>query len=307
MARGRIVVVGSCNMDLCIVSERLPEPGETILGGDFHTSPGGKGANQAVAAARAGSAVDFVGCLGEDMFGNELIANLRKERVSVDFTVRERKIRTGVALIMVDSKGENMISVAPGANAALTTAVIERARLRTRDADFCLVQMEISPDAVRHAVDMAYRENTRVMLNAAPAPSEPLREEILRQVEVLVVNTGEAETLSGVQITDDTAADEAARTLQRLGARNVVITMGSKGSLVCGDECVFVPAREVEVVDTVGAGDAFCGGLVTLLAEGETLVESARFATAAAALACTKIGAQASLPARTDIESLWRT
>jgi len=294
-------------MDLCIVSERLPEPGETILGGDFHTSPGGKGANQAVAAARAGSAVDFVGCLGEDMFGNELIANLRKERVSVDFTVRERKIRTGVALIMVDSKGENMISVAPGANAALTTAVIERARLRTRDADFCLVQMEISPDAVRHAVDMAYRENTRVMLNAAPAPSEPLREEILRQVEVLVVNTGEAETLSGVQITDDTAADEAARTLQRLGARNVVITMGAKGALVCGDECVFVPAREVEVVDTVGAGDAFCGGLVTLLAEGETLVESARFATAAAALACTKIGAQASLPARTDIESLWRT
>jgi len=306
MARGRIVVVGSCNMDLCIVSERLPEPGETILGGDFHTSPGGKGANQAVAAARAGSAVDFVGCLGEDMFGNELIANLRKERVSVDFTARERSIRTGVALIMVDSKGENMISVAPGANAALTTAVIERARLRTRDADFCLVQMEITPDAVRYAIEMAYRENTRVMLNAAPAPAEPLDEALLRKVEVLVVNEGEAAALSGMPVGDDAEAEAAARALQRLGAASVVITMGEKGSLVCGDECVFVPAREVEVADTVGAGDAFCGALVTLLAEGETLVESARFATAAAALACTKIGAQASLPARTDIESLWR-
>ncbi len=307
MARGAIVVVGSCNMDMVIVSERLPSPGETVLGGEFQTSPGGKGANQAVAAARAGSAVDFVGCLGGDMFGNELIANLRKERVSVDFTTRERKMPTGVALIMVDGHGENMISVSPGANAALSSASIERARMRTRDADYCLIQMEIDPEAVFYAMNMAWRENTPVMLNAAPAPDQPLPEKLIRQVEVLVVNKMEAAALSGNGVEDEASAHEAARSLQQMGASNVVITMGAEGALVCGDECVLVPARQVEVVDAVGAGDAFCGALVTLLAEGESLVEAARFAAAGAALACTKIGAQASLPARTDIESLLRT
>lgn len=307
MPRGNIIVVGSCNMDMYIVAERLPSPGETVLGGAFETHPGGKGANQAVAAARAGSAVSLVGCVGADMFGNELIANLKEEGVSVDLVERDRKHPTGVAMIMVDSSAENLIAVAPGANTLVTTELIERAGPRLRTADYVLLQMEIPAETVSLTIETAWRESTPVALNAAPVRGEPIDAELLSKVDVLIVNASEAEALSGVEVVDDTSAENACLALKEMGAARVVVTLGAEGALALADECVYVPARSVEAIDTVGAGDAFSGALVTALSEGMEFVESVHFATAAAALATTKVGAQASLPARTDIESLWRS
>lgn len=306
MPRGNVVVVGSCNVDMYIIAERLPSAGETVVGRDFQTKPGGKGANQAVAACRAGSVVHFVANLGDDLFGREMIANLRKERVSVDYVALDRKHPNGVAMIMVDSAGENLIAVAPGANGVLSPDHVEKARPQIRNAHFVLLQMEIPRETVEHAINIAYRETTPVILNAAPAPSEPLKRELLSKVDVLVVNQSEASQLAGLPVPDADAAEKAARALQETGAERVVVTMGKDGALAVEKECVLIPAKTVEVVDTVGAGDAFCGALVTALAEKETLPDAARFASAAAALACTKIGAQASLPARTDIESFLR-
>ncbi|MHC4712522.1 MAG: ribokinase [Planctomycetota bacterium] len=298
MPRGKIVVVGSSNMDMIILTEHLPARGETVLGNRFQTSPGGKGANQAVAAARGGSAVQFVANLGNDVFGHEMIANFRRERVGTDHVTLDRKNPSGVAMIMVDAAGENVIAVAPGANALLTPDHIDKARESIRLADFCLLQMEIPRETICHAIETAWRENTAVALNAAPVPAEPLPEDVFRKIEILIVNENEAGALSGVEVSDGGSAEKAARVLQEMGAARVIITLGGRGALAVAEQPVFTEAVGVEVVDTVGAGDAFCGALV--------LAASVRFAAAAAALACTKVGAQASLPARTDIESLWR-
>ncbi len=306
MPRGNIVVVGSSNMDMIILTDHLPSPGETVLGDSFQTSPGGKGANQAVAAARAGSAVQFVANLGNDVFGHEMIANFRRERVGTDHVILDRKNPSGVAMIMVDSAGENIIAVAPGANGLLTPDHVDKARETIRLADFCLLQMEIPRDTICHAINTAWRENTAVALNAAPVPSEPLPEDVFRKIDVLIVNENEAKALSGVEVSDDASAEKAARVLQEMGAARVIITLGGRGALAVSEQPVSVAAVEVEVVDTVGAGDAFCGALVTALSEKIDLASSVKFAAAAAALTCTRVGAQSSLPARTDIESLWR-
>lgn len=306
MPRGTIIVVGSCNADMYIIAEHLPRPGETVLGSDFQTLPGGKGANQAVAAARAGSAVFFVANLGDDLFGRNMISNLSRERVSTDYVTLDRHNPTGVAMIVVDSSGENMITVAPGANGVLSTTQVEKARLRVRAADFVLIQMEIPRETVAGVIGMAYKENTPVMLNPSPVPARPLPPELVSMVDVMVVNEPEAAALTGVEVSDDVQAEKAARVLQEMGAARVVLTMGAGGALAVSSEAVFVPARKVDVVDTVGAGDAFCGGLVTALSEGAEFVDAVKFASAAAALACTRIGAQASLPSRTDIESFLR-
>jgi ribokinase len=244
--------------------------------------------------------------LGNDVFGHEMIANFRRERVGTDHITLDRKNPSGVAMIMVDSAGENIIAVAPGANGLLTPDHIDKARESIRLADFCLLQMEIPRETICHAINTAWRENTAVALNAAPVPSEPLPEDVFRKIEVLIVNENEAKALSGVEVSDDASAEKAARVLQEMGAARVIITLGGRGALAVAEESVLVPAVEVEVVDTVGAGDAFCGALVTALSEKVDLASAVKFAAAAAALACTTVGAQTSLPARTDIESLWR-
>ncbi len=306
MARGRIVVIGSSNIDMYIMTERIPEPGETVLGHDFQMSPGGKGANQAVAAARAGSQVFLVANVGTDVFGEQMIANLARERVSIDYIWQDRHNRTGVAMIMVDAAGQNVIAVAPGANMTLSPRQIERAADTVKEADCLLLQMEIPHETVEHAISMARDLRTPVVLNAAPARSQALSPETLARVDTLVVNESEATALTGVHVEDDAGAEQAARALQKAGIKRVVVTLGAKGALAVDHESVYIPPRHVEAVDTVGAGDAFCGALVTGLAEGMEFVEAAKFANAAAALATTKVGAQTSLPNRVDIESFAR-
>jgi ribokinase len=306
MPRGKIVVIGSANVDLYIQTERLPGPGETVLGGGFQMSPGGKGANQAVAAARAGSQVFFVGNVGDDAFGRNTIENLAKERVAIDYVSLDRHAPTGIAMIIIEKGGQNMIAVAAGANMTLSTAQVEKARQDIRDAGFVLLQLEIPLPVVEYAINVAWREGVPVMLNAAPAREGALTREILSKLDTLIVNEFEAQLYSGVKVDNDVDADKAARALQAMGAKRVVVTMGAKGALAVATEAVYVPARRVEAVDTVGAGDAFCGALVTALAEGEDFAAAAKFASAAAALACTKVGAQSSLPERVDIESFAR-
>jgi ribokinase len=306
MPRGKIIVVGSSNVDMYIQTEKLPTPGETVLGGGFQMSPGGKGANQAVAAARAGSQVFFVSNVGDDQFGRNTVNNLIKERVAPDYVSLDRHNPTGIAMIIVEKGGQNMIAVAAGANLALSTTQVEKARHELRDANFMLLQMEIPVETVRYAIDMAYRENIPVMLNAAPARAEGLSRETIAKVDTLVVNEFEAALHSGAAVANDVDAERAARALQAMGAKRVVVTMGSKGALAVAKDATYIPARRVEAVDTVGAGDAFCGALATALAEGEEFAQAARFASAAAAIACTKVGAQSSLPERVDIESFGR-
>jgi ribokinase len=289
-----------------ILLDRLPGPGETLLGGRFQMQPGGKGANQAVAAARAGSEVYLVANLGDDLFGRDMVTNLQKERVSIDFVSLDRAAPTGVAMIMVDSRGENVIAVAPGANSGLSTQQVKKARPRIQGASSVLLQMEVPFEAVACAVDIAHGEDVPVILNAAPAPGAPLPASLLAKVDTLVVNEHEAAVLAGVKVSDDADAEKAARGLQKMGARRVVVTLGARGALALAAKPQFVSARHVEAVDTVGAGDAFCGALATALAEGFDFADAVSFANAAAALACTTVGAQASLPSRVDIESFWK-
>lgn len=306
MPRGTIVVVGSVNTDMYILLDRLPGPGETLLGGRFQMQPGGKGANQAVAAARAGSEVFLVANLGDDLFGRDMITNLQRERVAIDFVSLDRAAPSGVAMIMVDSAGENVIAVAPGANARLSIDQVKKARTRVEGASYVLIQLEVPFDTVGCAVDMARAQDVPVILNAAPAPTSPLPDALVAKVDTLVVNEHEAAVLSGIRIAGDADAESAARAIQGKGVRRVVITLGSRGALALAAKPQFVSARKVDAVDTVGAGDAFCGALATALAEGLDFADAVSFANAAAALACTKVGAQASLPARVDIESFWK-
>jgi len=306
MPRGAIVVVGSANMDMYILLDRLPGKGETLLGGNFQMQPGGKGANQAVAAARAGSAVFLVANLGDDLFGRDMMANLRNQCVATDFVSLDRGSPTGVAMIMVDSEGENLIAVAQGANSRLSPDQVRKARARIGESDFVLLQMEIPLETIECAIDLARDVRVPVVLNAAPAPRAPLSPALVAKVDTLIVNEYEAAVLSGIRVDNDTDAENAARALQKMGAKRVVLTLGSRGALALAEKSMFVAARKVEAVDTVGAGDAFCGALVTTLAEGFDFADAVSFSNAAAALACTKVGAQASLPARVDIESLWK-
>jgi ribokinase len=306
MARGRIVVVGSCNIDMYILTDNIPKPGETVLGREFQMNPGGKGANQAVAAARAGSEIFLVANVGDDVFGNQMVSNLAKERVSTDYLTLDRASSTGVAMIMVDSAGQNIIAVAPGANMALSRRHVDRAEDTIKNADYVLVQMEIPQETIEYAITLAKEVRTPVVLNAAPARAKVLSAETIAMVETLVVNESEARALTDIEVADDAGAEAAARKLQSMGAKRVVVTLGAKGALAVAKDSLYVPAREVEAVDTVGAGDAFCGALVTALAEGEEFAEAVRFANAAGALACMKVGAQSSLPSRIDIESFAR-
>jgi ribokinase len=293
----RIYVVGSANIDLVVRAPHLPRPGQTVLGSDLLRTPGGKGANQAVAAARLGAAVRFVGAVGADPFGTELADGLRAAGVDVSHLVTLPERASGTALIVVDDAGENQITVAPGANAALTTSHVAVGLAMLESSDVVLLQLEIPLECVRHAAQLAHDRGARVCLNAAPAA--PLSDDVLGLVDVLIVNTTEAATLSG--LTDPAAAASA---LLRHGPRTVIVTLGADGVLVCdADSAGQIAAQRVDVVDTTAAGDAFCGALAAALTEGKSSLEAARFANVAAALATARIGAQASLPTRAEVEA----
>jgi ribokinase len=296
----RIVVVGSSNTDMIIRLGRLPRPGETVLGGAFAMAAGGKGANQAVAAARAGGRVALVARVGRDMFGDQALQGFRQDGIDVDFVRRDARHPSGVALIFVDADGQNSIAVASGANAQLTPGDVRKARRMFTDAAAVLMQLETPLATVQTAAEMAADAGVPVILN--PAPSQPLPRRLLRLVTVLTPNETEAEQLSGLAIRDEPAAAKAAMALLAQGPRLLVITLGARGALVATEEgCQVVPAFPVRAVDTTAAGDVFNGALAVAWAEGGDLIEAIRFANAAAALSVTRLGAQPSAPARRAI------
>lgn len=299
----RILVIGSSNTDMIIQLPRLPRPGETLLGGRFSIAAGGKGANQAVAAARAGGQVTFIGRVGCDMFGDRAVSGLARDGINVDYVVRDPTQPSGVALIFVARNGQNSIAVAPGANARLCSADLLRAGPAFAGAQVLLMQLETPLPTVQAAARLAARHGVRLILN--PAPARPLPRTLLRQVDVLTPNETEAEWLTGVRVTNQTTAARAARKLRALGPRTVVITLGPAGAWVCTADAEFhVPTFKVKAVDTTAAGDVFNGALAVALAEGLPLAEAVRFANAAGALSVTKLGAQPSTPTRRQIQRL---
>lgn len=303
MERNRIVVVGSSNTDMVIKSQRLPLPGETLLGGTFLMNPGGKGANQAVAAARLGGRVAFVCKTGSDLFGDQSEALYRAEGIDTAHVLRDDQAPSGVALITVDGSGENCIVVAPGANDLLTAEDIDRAEGLFDEAALLVMQLEIPLPTVAHAARMARRKGVRVLLNPAPAPVQPLAPELLADVDILVPNHTEAELMSGIRVTDWESAERAAAAIRAQGVPTVLVTLGALGVAVCdAGRFVRVPAVKVDAVDTTAAGDTFCGALAVGLCEGMELERAAAFATRAAAVSVTRMGAQTSVPLRSELD-----
>jgi len=300
-----ILVVGSSNTDMVIRVPTIPRPGETVLGGEFTMAPGGKGANQAVAAARAGGRVTFVARVGDDVFGERAIANFQADGIDTRFVFRTPDAPSGIALINVDGSGENSISVASGANALLSAGDIEKADEAFAAADIVLLQLETPMETVLAAAKKARVRGVPVILN--PAPARPLDDDLLRLIAVLTPNELEAEFLTGMPVRDESGAREAAVRLRARGVVAVVITLGEGGAYASSPKFEgFVPAFKVDPVDTTAAGDVFNAALAVALAEKEPMRASLRFASAAAALSVTRPGAQPSAPNRAEIGSFLR-
>ncbi|HAH24991.1 MAG TPA: ribokinase [Prolixibacteraceae bacterium] len=296
----RILVVGSSNTDMVIKTLNFPAPGETILGGRFLMNAGGKGANQAVAAARLGGLVTFVGKIGDDIFGKQAVQQLEDEGINVDFVAVDPENPSGVALITVDRKGENSIVVAPGSNGTLSSADFDKAIALLKESEFVLMQLEIPIPTVEHIARMAALSNKKVILN--PAPAAKLSDELLNNLYIITPNETEAELLTGIKVTDEQSALKAATFLHEKGIDMVIITMGSAGAFILANgQHEIIPAPKVEAIDTTAAGDTFNGALVVALSEGKTIQQSIAFANSVAAISVTRIGAQSSVPYRKEI------
>ena len=292
----KILVIGSSNTDMTVKSEKMPAPGETVLGGEFIMGPGGKGANQAVAARRLGGDVCFICKVGRDIFGDNAVAGYNREGIDTSHVLRSDKA-SGVALILVDKNAENSISVAPGANNDLTPEDIDSVADVIKASDYLILQLEIPVESVLRAAQIAHEAGVYVILN--PAPACPLPAELFSYLSLITPNAGEVELMTGVtgELDDKVAA------LRKMGVSDVIITLGSRGSYVApeGREAELVPALKVNAVDTTAAGDTFCGALCVALSEGKDLAEAARFATKASSLTVQKMGAQSSIPYRKDL------
>ena len=300
----RVTVVGSINIDLVTQVARFPEPGETLLGGDLKTIPGGKGANQAVAAARLGAEVAMVGRLGDDVFATRLRKNLVEDGVDVTFVSESAETASGAAMIVVDNDGQNSIVVASGANAKVTAQDVNRAAEAITMADVLLLQLEIPLEAVRRAAEIAHENEVKVVLN--PAPAQRLPADILSLVDILIPNESELSALSGLRTTNLKEMKIAASKLSSSGVETVILTAGENGALLARTAVDrHFPAFSLKkVVDTTAAGDAFVGGVATAVAEGKSLSDAVSWGNAAGALAITRAGAQPSLPTRTEVETL---
>ena len=290
-----IVVIGSSNTDMVIKADHLPLPGETVLGGTFLLNPGGKGANQAVAAARLESLVCFITKTGNDAFGKENIALFQQEGIDTGYALVDEQLPSGVALITVDKKGENCIVVASGANASLLPADLLPAREKIVSASVLVLQLEIPLETVEYAAAFAAGAGVQVILN--PAPARALPDSLLQYISILTPNETEAELLTGIAIHDIASAEQAAKLLQQKGVATVLITLGDKGALlVTAGTVTHIPSFAVQAVDTTAAGDVFNGALAVAVAQNTALPDAVLFATKAAAISVTRMGAQSSAP-----------
>jgi len=296
----QILVVGSSNTDMVIKAGHLPRPGETILGGTFLMNPGGKGANQAVAAARLGGQITFICKTGNDIFGNEAKQLFEKEGIDASFVFFDSEHPSGVALITVDDKGENCIVVASGANAHLTPADLSTAHEAIENAGIILMQLEIPIETVKYVADLARKSGKKLILN--PAPAQPLDRELFLSLDLITPNETEAEMITGIKITDTDSLLACARAIFEMGVKSVIITLGAKGAFIYNDVLQeLIPSIEVDAVDTTAAGDVFNGALAVAISEGHDLPAAVCFANRAAAISVTRIGAQASAPYRDEL------
>jgi ribokinase len=296
----RIIVIGSSNTDMVIKTKKLPVPGETILGGTFLMNPGGKGANQAVAAARLGGKVTFITKRGNDLFGNQAVGLLMREGIDTQYIVKDTKLPSGVALITVDSYGENSIVVAPGSNGNLLQEDIPPVIFGAGKFEILLLQLEIPIPTVEYSAMKATENGIKVILN--PAPASALSDNLLKHTWLITPNETEAEALTGVTITDISTAERASVVLQERGVKNVIITLGETGAYIkSGNYSELVPGIKVTPVDTTAAGDVFNGALAVAISEGNDLKNAVIFANKAASISVTRMGAQASAPYRNEI------
>lgn len=295
----KLTVLGSINADHVISVPHFAKPGETLTGYGYHINYGGKGANQAVAAARLGAQVSLIGCIGDDDIGREMKRAFEKDGIDTQAIVSVSGETTGIAMIQVADSGENSIVISAGANAALNESLVEAFSRQIIEADYLLMQLETPLNAIIKAAKLAKQQGTRVVLN--PAPAQPLPDELLAYVDIITPNETEAELLTGVTVTDEKSAVESARVFHAKGIPTVLITLGSKGVYVSeqGNGRIIAGFR-VEAKDTTAAGDTFNGGLITALLEHKAMAEAIRFAHAAAAISVTRKGAQPSIPSRAE-------
>lgn len=297
---GKIVVIGSTNTDMVVKSRKIPSPGETILGGTFMMNPGGKGANQAVAASRLNGNVTFVTKLGNDLFGEQAKHIFDFEGIDTRYIVNDPKNPSGIALIMVDQNGENCIVVAPGSNGTLSAYDIAEDVYGNDPSDVFLMQLEVPVSTIEFVAQKVSERGNRVILN--PAPARQLSDDLLNCVDIITPNEVEAEILTGIKVVDAASAGEAAVKLMSTGVKNVIITMGAAGAFLHTDKVSkLIPVVPVRAVDTTAAGDVFNGALAVAISEGKDLEEAVAFANKAAAISVTRMGAQASAPYRKEI------
>lgn len=302
---GNLVVLGSINADHILNLETFPTPGETVTGNHYQVAFGGKGANQAVAAGRSGAKIAFIACTGDDDTGVRVRKQLESDNIDVTPVSAIRGESTGVALIFVNAEGENVIGIHAGANAALSTTLVEAEKTRIAQADALLMQLESPLESVLAAAKIAHQHQTSVVLN--PAPARELSDELLSLVDIITPNETEAEKLTGIGVENDDDAAKAACALHDKGIKTVIITLGSRGVWASVEgKGQRVPGFTVKAIDTIAAGDTFNGALVTALLEEKTLDEAIRFAHAAAAIAVTRKGAQPSVPWRKEIDDFLR-
>ena len=299
-----IYIIGSINTDMVAMTKNLPAPGETVMGGEFMMTAGGKGANQAVSAARLGGEVTMVGRLGEDIFGDQSIERLKHENINCDFIGRDSIAASGVALISVDDKGENHIVVAPGANNQLDKKKVKTALDSMPDNAIILLQLEIPLETVAHIIETTRGSSRRVILDPAPAPSTALPDNFLNGLYLITPNETEATKLSGIEVQDDRSAEAAARKLLATGVNNVAVTMGAKGVvLVQQDGVKFIKSPKVTAIDSTAAGDCFNGALAVSIANDLSLEQSVERACRAASISVTRKGAQDSMPSKSEVDA----
>lgn len=301
----KITVIGSTNIDLIMKMKNLPVKGETLTGGEFLQTFGGKGANQAVGAARAGGSVTFISCVGDDHYGIQCIDNFKNDGIDTSYIFTEQNIATGTALIMIGDAGDNMITVAPGANFRMTPAHIDQVSGVIKESEYVLLQYEIPRETLYYIIEKCAEMEKRVIFNLAPAGE--FDDTYIRLLHTLVVNEVEAEFLCGKPVKNMEDIKKAASILQEMGPNNVIITLGSEGSFVAsGKYHEKIPAYTVKALDTTAAGDVYCGSLAVAMVEGMPLHKAVGFASAASAISVTRMGAQPSAPYRKEIEQLMK-